>query len=87
MGANYYKGLVINEYRNGKLINLWDSLYECARYHKTHAAVIKELIYFGNPLPNSQASITFDFEYNSPYDIRALQTSSLRRQFSLIKNK
>lgn len=64
-------GLVpIVELHNGKLHKTWSGPEEAARHHHVHPSTIKELIYYGNPLPSSSDPlITFDLDDSCAYDI------------------
>lgn len=68
---NKLVGLVpIFEYHNGDLKHVWSGPEEAARFHHVHPSTIKELIFYGNPLPSSSNPlITFDLENSCKYDI------------------
>lgn len=58
--------LTVNEYKGKRLIEEWDSLTECAKFHGVKQATIKELIHYGD----SRRGHTFDIPATSCYDTR-----------------
>lgn len=56
--------LEVDEYRGSRLIE-WDSITQCARFHKTTVAQIKRMIHFGGSLDGFSF---FDIPLRSPYD-------------------
>lgn len=56
--------LEVDEYRRSQIIE-WDSITQCARFHKTTVAQIKRMIHYGGTLDGVSF---FDIPIRSPYD-------------------